>query len=135
MTDVRFDFAGRRVLVTGGSNGIGAGIARAFADAGAEVIITGTRASAAEYDGELEDYEYRPLRLTDADGIAVLAGSLERLDVLVNNAGSNFPGGRSEWEPDAFEESVAINLFGAFRMSLACRERSPDHHHDPTEAK
>ncbi len=122
MRGVRFDFGGHHVLVTGGSNGIGAGIARAFAEAGAEVTITGTRASAAEYDGELDDYAYHPLQLSDAAGIAALAGSLERLDVLVNNAGSNLPGGRSEWEPDVFEESVAINLFGAFRMSLACKE-------------
>ena len=40
---------GIRVLVTGGTSGIGAGIARAFRDAGAEVAITGTRASAADY--------------------------------------------------------------------------------------
>jgi 3-oxoacyl-[acyl-carrier protein] reductase len=45
---VTFDFSGCRVLVTGGTNGIGAGIARAFLDAGAEVVITGTRPSAAE---------------------------------------------------------------------------------------
>ena len=44
----RFDFSGTRVLVTGGSNGIGLGIAREFADAGAEVLITGTRASAGD---------------------------------------------------------------------------------------
>ncbi len=34
-----FDFSGAKVLVTGGSNGIGAAIAKAFADSGAEVII------------------------------------------------------------------------------------------------
>jgi len=40
----------------------------------------------------------------------------------VNNAGANFPDGRNEWEPDAFEASVSINLFGAFRMSMACKD-------------
>ena len=40
MNSLRFDFSGARVLVTGGSNGIGLGIARAFAEAGAEVAIT-----------------------------------------------------------------------------------------------
>ena len=41
MNTLRFDFSGARVLVTGGSNGIGLGIASAFAAAGASVTITG----------------------------------------------------------------------------------------------
>ena len=47
-----FNFTGAQVLVTGGSNGIGFGIASAFADAGAEVTITGTRAGVSEYDND-----------------------------------------------------------------------------------
>jgi NAD(P)-dependent dehydrogenase (short-subunit alcohol dehydrogenase family) len=43
------------------------------------------------------------------------------LDVLVNNAGQNLPGGRSEWDPEVFEEVVAINLFSAFRLATACK--------------
>jgi NAD(P)-dependent dehydrogenase (short-subunit alcohol dehydrogenase family) len=120
---VDFDFSGCRVLVTGGSSGIGAAIARAFQGAGAEVVITGTRPRASDYERGLSDYAYHPLQLTDAEGIERVAGSLESLDVLVNNAGANFPGGRNEWIPEAFEESVAIHLFGAFRMSLACKEQ------------
>ena len=52
-----FDFSGARVLVTGGSNGIGAAISKSFVDAGAEVLITGTRALASEYEGDLSAYE------------------------------------------------------------------------------
>jgi NAD(P)-dependent dehydrogenase (short-subunit alcohol dehydrogenase family) len=125
---VRFDFSGTRALVTGGTSGIGLGIARAFAGAGAEVTITGTREAAAAYDADLAGFRYLPLRLTDAASIAAAAEATPSLDVLVNNAGANLPGGRSEWQPEVFEESVAINLFGAFRLSLACREalrRSP----------
>jgi 3-oxoacyl-[acyl-carrier protein] reductase len=110
-------------LVTGGSNGIGAAIAKAFAAAGAEVVITGTRASASEYDGDLSAYEYQPLQLTDKEEIEGLAASLDRLDVLVNNAGCNFPGGKHEAVPDVFEESVAINLFGAYRLTVGCRDK------------
>ena len=120
---VVFDFSGCRVLVTGGSRGIGAGIARAFLDAGAAVAITGTRPSPAEYDRDLSAYAYHPLRMTDAAGIQRVAESLDGLDVLVNNAGANLPGGRSEWDPEVFEESVAINLFGAFRMAAACKKK------------
>ncbi|UCF46402.1 MAG: SDR family oxidoreductase [Myxococcales bacterium] len=118
-----FDFSGARVLVTGGSNGIGAAIAKGFADAGAQVVITGTRASASEYDGDLSAFEYHQLQLTDKAGIESLAASLDRLDILVNNAGGNFPGGKHEAVPDVFEESVAINLFGGYRLAVGCKDK------------
>jgi NAD(P)-dependent dehydrogenase (short-subunit alcohol dehydrogenase family) len=118
---VRFDFSGLRVLVTGGSSGIGHGIARAFAEAGAHVTITGRRASATDYESDLKGLDYRALEVNDAAAIEALARSLAALDVLVNNAGANLPGGRSEYEPDVFEQSVSINLFGAYRVTHACR--------------
>jgi len=116
-----FDFSGTRVLVTGGSNGIGLGVARAFTAAGAHVTITGTRRSAGDYDHDLSPFAYRSLEMADVAGIADLAEGLDLLDVLVNNAGQNLPGGRSEWEPDVFEEVVTANLFGAFRLTTACK--------------
>ena len=117
----RFDFAGARVLVTGGSSGIGLGIARAFADAGASVAITGTRPSARDYAHDLAPFTYQALDVRDKAGIARVAASLGALDVLVNNAGANFPFQPSEWDPDVFEDSVRVNLFSAWRMSLACK--------------
>jgi NAD(P)-dependent dehydrogenase (short-subunit alcohol dehydrogenase family) len=120
---VRFDFSGCRVLVTGGTSGIGAAIARAFAQAGAEVTITGTRADASAYDADLGGFGYRALELSDPDAIARVAASLPELDVLVNNAGASLPGGRNESIPEVFEESVRLNLFGAYRMAHACREK------------
>jgi len=121
--ETSFDFSGTRVLVTGGSSGIGAAIARDFTAAGADVVITGTRASASEYDGDLSAYEYRQLELTDKKTINALAASFDRLDVLVNNAGANFPGGKHEAAPDVFEESVAINLFGGYRLAVGCKDK------------
>jgi len=118
---VRFDFSGCRVLVTGGSSGIGAGIAQAFHAAGAEVAITGTRASASEYDRDLSAFEYMPMQLAAPDDIAWVADAQSRLDVLVNNAGATLPGGRNEYIPEVFEEAVSINLFGAFRLASACK--------------
>ena len=120
---IHFDFSGCRVLVTGGSNGIGLGIGRAFDAAGAEVTITGTRESVSDYDHDLSPFAYHRLQMTDGDAIAAFCASLGRLDVLVNNAGANMPGGRSEYVPEVFEETVAINLFGAYRMAAACKEK------------
>ncbi len=121
MNQARYDFTGARVLVTGGSRGIGEAIAAAFADAGATVTITGTRASSEDYDADLSRYAYHRLELSDGAALAALAASLEGLDVLVNNAGGNFPGGRPEADPDVFEESVANNLFGHYRLAVHCR--------------
>ena len=118
---VRFDFSGARVLVTGGSNGIGLAIARAFAGAGARVAITGTQARASDYPHDLTAFDYAPLDVRDKAAIARTAGALGALDVLVNNAGANFPFQPSEWDPEVFEDSVRVNLFSAWRMSLACK--------------
>ena len=123
MSSVVFDFAGAHVLVTGGTSGIGHAVAQAFGAAGARVTITGTKPSASEYDLDLAPFTYRPCRMTDPDAIEQVAAACERLDILVNNAGQNLPGGRSEYEPDVFEETVAINLFGAFRMASAVRSQ------------
>ena len=123
MNGCTFDFAGAAVLVTGGTSGIGHAVAGAFADAGATVTITGRQPAAAAYDVDLTPFEYRQCRLSEPGDVDALAASLERLDVLVNNAGQNLPGGRSEYEPEVFEETVRINLFGAFRLASAVRSQ------------
>jgi 3-oxoacyl-[acyl-carrier protein] reductase len=123
MNAVRFDFGGARVLVTGGTSGIGLAIARAFAGAGAAVTITGTRADPEAYEADLSSFVYRQLDVRDGAAIARLADGLDALDVLVNNAGANFARRPSEWDPQVFEDSVRLNLTGAFRLALACKPR------------
>lgn len=121
---VQFDYSGTRVLVTGGSNGIGLGIAKAFAEAGANVTITGTRASAADYDHarELASFDYHSADMRDPVALDALAEAVGDLDVLVNNAGANLVA-RNEWLPEVFEEAVRINLFGAFQLAVRLKER------------
>ncbi len=121
MSGVTFDFDGAAVLVTGGTSGIGHAVATAFHQAGADVVITGTRPSPDHYDLDLSAFRYHPLHLRDESAITAVAASLDRLDVLVNNAGQNLPGGRDEWDPDVFGEVVGSNLTGPFRLSQACR--------------
>lgn len=115
------DFTGRTVLITGGTSGIGAAVADSFTEAGARVLITGTRPSAGDYDTDLSPYEYFPLRLDDTASIEALIASVEELDILVNNAGVNLPGGASEWDPDVFDRVVTSNLNGPFRLTVGLR--------------
>ncbi len=122
MNRATFDFAGTDVLVTGGTSGIGHAIARAFRDSGAAVHVTGTRGTAGDYDTDLDDLTYHQLSATDAAAIDQLGQSFDSLDVLVNNAGANFPGGRDEWIPDVFEQALVLNLASHFRLSMACRD-------------
>lgn len=119
---VSFDFTGVSVLVTGGTSGIGYAISSAFADAGASVTVTGTRASAADYDTELSRFAYKQLEMRDGDAVDALAASLGSLDVLVNNAGANFPDGLDEWSPEGFQASLAMNVEGAQRLSVRSGE-------------
>jgi 3-oxoacyl-[acyl-carrier protein] reductase len=118
---VSFDFTGAAVLVTGGTSGIGHAIATCFADAGATVTITGTRTAATDYDAALDRFTYHQAEMTDPSSVDALAASLERLDVLVNNAGANFPGGRNEWEPETFATAIDLNLNGPMRLTMAAK--------------
>ena len=114
---VSFDFTSSHVLVTGGSNGIGLGIATSFADAGAHVTITGTRPSAGDYDHDLSRFTFVQCSMSDVHQLEVLAEAFDRLDVLVNNAGQVMPKGGNEYDPDVFEEALRINVSSAFRLS------------------
>jgi len=116
-----FDFTGTRALVTGATSGIGHAVALILRDAGAKVTVTGTKSAAGDYDTDLSGMTYRRLVLTEPDSIAELAAAIDELDVLVNNAGANFPGGLDESHPDGFDASVELNLVGPYRLTVALR--------------
>jgi 3-oxoacyl-[acyl-carrier protein] reductase len=115
---VSFDFTGTAALITGGTSGIGHATATLFRDAGAEVTITGTKPAATDYDTDLSGMAYRQLQITDPKSVDTLAQTFTRLDVLVNNAGANFPGGLDESKSDGFDASVALNLTGPYRLTV-----------------
>lgn len=114
---VSIDFSGCTVLVSGGSSGIGLGIARRFHAAGAIVHITGTRTTLDDYEHseELADFRYHPLDVRDEAAAATLLDSLDGLDVLVCCAGSVAYGGR-EFEMSTFRDIVDINLNGVMNL-------------------
>jgi len=107
------DFSGKRVLVVGGSSGIGNGIAQAFRAKGARVLVWGTRTSAADYSASegshLEGLDYMQLDVSDAKALENFMPSFERLDVLVLAQGAVIYR-RGEFEMPGFRKVLEVNL-------------------------
>jgi NAD(P)-dependent dehydrogenase (short-subunit alcohol dehydrogenase family) len=115
-----FDFAGQVVLVTGGSRGIGRGIATRFAEEGAQVVVCGRNAP----ESLSAQVEFAAADVRDADQVAQLvAGVVDRhgrLDVLVNNAGGAPPADTATVSPRFTAGIIALNLTAA----LLCAQQA-----------
>jgi len=112
----------RRVLVSGGTSGIGAAIARACAATGAEVSVTGAseaEAQAARARADMAGIACSALDVRDAAAVAERVAALGELDVVVNCAGIIRRGG--ELDAEAFAQVVDINLNGTMRVCAAAR--------------
>ena len=113
----------RNVFITGGTSGIGAAIARAFAAADAHVTATGATTAevqAAQAHGPNAGIAFEVLDVRDGDAVKARLGQYDGLDVLVNCAG--IIQRQVELEPEAFARTVDINLNGTMRACAAARE-------------
>ena len=131
---IAVDLAGKRVLVTGGNSGIGAAIARTFAEAGADVAINYVAQPEAAQDlkAAIAASGRRALAIeadvADPDAVAAMFDDIDAawggIDVLVNNAGID--GKRMlAWEADhkAWRKVLDVNLFGAFHCAHEALKR------------
>ena len=127
LTEIR-PLAGRSAIVTGSTSGIGLGIARALAAAGADVMLNGLgnpqeiealRASLAETHGTRIRYDAADM--SKPDSVAAMAESAAaafgKIDILVNNAGIQFVAPLESFPATKWDQILAINLSAAFHAS------------------
>lgn len=125
----KFDLTGRTALVTGGSRGLGRQMVLAFAEAGADVVITSRKIDACEATAkEVRDLGRRALPVAchvakwpEIDNLVEAAyAEFSRIDILVNNAGMSPLAPSSEETPEElFDKVVGVNFKGPFRLCAA----------------
>lgn len=123
-----FDLTGRTAVVTGAGQNVGAGIARALAAQGAEVLVNDIDAGRAgavvdEIRGAGLAAEAVPFDVTDGDAVRAAIGD-GRVDILVNNAGNAGAGEMAvkpfaETDPDDWTGPLAVNLGGVMNCTHA----------------
>jgi 3-oxoacyl-[acyl-carrier protein] reductase len=118
----QFDFSGQTVLVTGGAQGIGRGIVEGFAASGARVLIADlqlqpAQALARELQGKGCEAQALGIDLADHRAIAALLAGLERLDILVHNAGYFPLTPFAEITPAILQRTLAVNLSALFWLT------------------
>jgi NAD(P)-dependent dehydrogenase (short-subunit alcohol dehydrogenase family) len=123
-----FRLDGKIALVTGAGRGIGEAIARAFAAAGAEVVLVSrTEHELERLAGEIQAAGGRarplPFDVTRRAAIEDAFSHLPALDILVNNAGANRPQPFLEVDEATLDKMLALNVKGAFLVAQKAASR------------
>jgi ribitol 2-dehydrogenase len=122
---MRTELAGKVVLVTGGSSGIGRALARTLSAEGAKVALVGRSAErlqevAASLPGEALPIAADLTRAGEVERVvAETRARFSRIDILLPNAGLYIPGDVAEGDPDAWDELLAVNVNSVFRLVRA----------------
>jgi 3-oxoacyl-[acyl-carrier protein] reductase len=118
-------FAGKNVLVVGGSSGIGNGIAQAFRENSAQVHVWGTRSTAADYSvregSDLTGLGYTRVDVGDPTSIEAAQPPFSALDVLVLCQGTVLYN-RQEFENPGWDRVMAVNLDSLMHCSRKFKE-------------
>ena len=122
-----FDLSGKRALITGSSQGIGFGIARGLAEAGAEVILNGRDViKLAAAATALREAGHKVLEsafdVTSPSAVAKAIGSIEAegpIDILFNNAGMQFRTALEDYPVEKFQELLRVNVESVFLVGQA----------------
>jgi len=115
-----FRLDGKVALVTGGARGIGEATVRVFAQAGADVVIMDIDRTRAEaLSAELPRTRVLVCDITSEDQVAAAFAGLDRLDVLVNNAGIGLVGGIEQTSLEDFRRLFRVNVEGMFLVTRA----------------
>ena len=114
-----FQQNGRVVMVTGGASGIGESTSRVFAAAGAQVLIADIDLARGEALAAGLANGARAIRcdVTNEEEVKAIFASLEKLDVLVNNAGIGLVGSVEETELADFERLMRVNVTGPYLIT------------------
>ncbi|WP_153412686.1 SDR family NAD(P)-dependent oxidoreductase [Nocardia macrotermitis] len=131
-----FDLSGKVALVTGGSRGLGWQMVRAFAEAGADVVIASRKLDACEVAAEeIRQLGRRALPIAahvahweEMDGLVEAAyGEFGKVDILVNNAGmSPLAPSSEETTEELFDKVLGVNFKGPFRLGSLIGRRMAD---------
>jgi 3-oxoacyl-[acyl-carrier protein] reductase len=117
-----FDLSGKTALVTGAGQGVGAGIAKVLADAGASVLVNDFHAERAERTASAVGGRALPFDVADLASVEKAVEAAGQVDILVNNAGippSMRPVQFRELPPEEWAPYIDVNLYGVLNCVKA----------------